>query len=50
MKQMINWQQELKEIEVSLKFYVVIDSGGKALTKSPKDQWEIKEFNNAHWM
>ncbi len=49
MKQMTNPQQEIKEIEVSLKFYVVIYNDGKALTKSPKGQWEIKEFNNAHW-
>ncbi len=46
MKQITNPQQEMKEIEVSLKFYVVIYNGGKALTKSPKGQWEIKEFNN----
>jgi hypothetical protein len=37
-KQMTNPQQEIKEIEVSLKFYVVIYNGGKAMTKSPKGQ------------
>jgi hypothetical protein len=37
-KQITNPQQEMKEIEVSLKFYVVIYNGGKALTKSPKGQ------------
>jgi hypothetical protein len=31
---MTNPQQEIKEIEVSLKFYAIIYSGDKAVTKS----------------